>query len=124
MKDRRCSRNGCNARAVATLTFAYADSTAVVGPLATVAEPGCYDLCSAHAQSMSAPRGWEVIRLTDASADPPAPDEDDLLALADAVREIGFGQAPTTAGRPDERNVVELAHRGHLRVIADRERGR
>lgn len=124
MTVRRCSRNGCNERAVATLTFAYADSTAVVGPLATVAEPGCYDLCSAHAQSMSAPRGWEVIRLTDASAEPPAPDEDDLLALADAVREIGFGQAPGSNSGPDERNVVELAHRGHLRVIADRERGR
>ena len=36
---RRCSRAGCINPAVATLTYAYADSTAVVGPLATYAEP-------------------------------------------------------------------------------------
>lgn len=95
----------------------------MVGPLATAAEPGSYDLCSAHAQSTSAPRGWEIIRLTDASAQPPAPDEDYLLALADAVREIGFGQAPVRSDSPDESTVVELAHRGHLRVITDRGRG-
>src|SRR5665647_2107862 len=44
--------------AVATLTFVYADSTAVLGPLALRAEPGCYDLCRAHAQGMSAPRSF------------------------------------------------------------------
>ncbi|MGD9530693.1 MAG: DUF3499 family protein, partial [Pseudonocardia sp.] len=32
---RRCSRSGCTELAVATLTYVYADSTAVVGPLAT-----------------------------------------------------------------------------------------
>lgn len=120
VKDRRCSRSGCNERAVATLTFVYADSTAVIGPLAAQAEPGSYDLCSAHAHSMSVPRGWEVIRLTDAEDEAPEPDEDDLLALANAVREIGFGQGPDLPSQPDEANVVELAHRGHLRVIADR----
>ncbi|HRD14710.1 MAG TPA: DUF3499 family protein, partial [Mycobacterium sp.] len=31
---RRCCRPGCPHYAVATLTFVYSDSTAVVGPLA------------------------------------------------------------------------------------------
>jgi hypothetical protein len=42
---RRCSRTACGRQAVATLTYVYADSTAVVGPLATYAEPHSYDLC-------------------------------------------------------------------------------
>src|SRR5688500_8468015 len=42
---RRCCRPGCPHYAVATLTFVYSDSTAVVGPLATVSEPHAWDLC-------------------------------------------------------------------------------
>ena len=60
---RRCSRSACGKTAVATLTYVYADSTAVLGPLATYAEPHCYDLCAAHSQRLTAPRGWEVLRL-------------------------------------------------------------
>ncbi|MDX6243103.1 MAG: hypothetical protein QOE76_826, partial [Frankiales bacterium] len=48
---------------MATLTYVYADSTAVVGPLAAYAEPHCYDLCFEHAHRLTAPRGWEVVRL-------------------------------------------------------------
>ena len=64
----------------------YADQTAVLGPLATYAEPHAYDLCEAHSERLSAPRGWEVMRL---AQDPRSlePTSDDLLALADAVRE-------------------------------------
>jgi hypothetical protein len=49
--------------AVATLTYIYAESTAVLGPLATSAEPHCYDLCQAHTDSLTVPVGWEVVRL-------------------------------------------------------------
>ena len=49
--------------AVATLTYVYADSTAVLGPLADVAVPGAFDLCAEHASRTSVPMGWEVIRL-------------------------------------------------------------
>ena len=71
---------------MATLTYVYSDQTAVLGPLATYAEPHAYDLCEAHSERLSAPRGWEVMRL---APDPDAfgPSTDDLLALADAVRE-------------------------------------
>jgi hypothetical protein len=107
---RRCTRAGCTEPAVATLTYVYADSTAVLGPLATYAEPHCYDLCAAHSERLTAPRGWDVVRL---AVDPHAygPTADDLEALADAVRE---------AARPAEtpaRPMVEVGRRGHLRVL-------
>jgi hypothetical protein len=84
---------------VATLTYVYADQTAVLGPLATLAEPHTYDLCAEHSQRMSAPRGWNVLRL---APDPATiePSHDDLLALADAVREAGRPLDPPPDGPP------------------------
>lgn len=52
----------CQAEAVSTLTYDYADSLAVVGPLSFVAEPHSYDLCDRHALSLSVPNGWLVMR--------------------------------------------------------------
>ncbi|MCU1604459.1 MAG: uncharacterized protein JWP46_924, partial [Modestobacter sp.] len=49
-QSRRCSRSGCAQPAAATLTYVYAESTAVVGPLATYSEPHSYDLCEFHAE--------------------------------------------------------------------------
>ena len=118
---RRCSRSACGKTAVATLTYVYADSTAVLGPLATYAEPHCYDLCAAHSQRLTAPRGWEVLRLAP-DPDTLGPTTDDLEALADAVREAArpsdHGGAGTDAGvLPD--GMVEVGRRGHLRVLRD-----
>jgi hypothetical protein len=109
VKGRRCSRQACTRPATATLTYVYADSTAVLGPLATYAEPHCYDLCSEHAERLTAPRGWEVLRLATDQMDL-GPSPDDLSALADAVREAGR-PAPV----PDE--MIEVGRRGHLRVL-------
>lgn len=121
MTTRRCSRAGCSSSAVSTLTYVYDDSTAVLGPLALRAEPHGYDLCFAHAHSLSAPRGWEVIRL--AIEEDPAPSGDDLLALADAIREVGFGYEDsvdhTSRAVQRKSGVVELGRRGHLTVLAD-----
>lgn len=122
---------------MATLTYVYVDSTAVLGPLAARDEPHGYDLCQTHAQRLSAPRGWEVIRL--ALTAKPESSTDDLLALADAVREVGFSfDQPPPGGRPDDPagarpaarsapgraaderpGIVELRRRGHLTVLAD-----
>jgi Protein of unknown function (DUF3499) len=110
-RSRRCSRSSCSKPAVATLTYVYADSTAVLGPLATYAEPHGYDLCDQHAGRLTAPRGWQVIRLAD-NFEPPPPTPDDLEALADAVREAGrprvpqpvsAGQAVGDAAMPSDR---------------------
>lgn len=107
---------------MATLTYVYLDSTAVLGPLATRADPHGYDLCSRHAEALSAPRGWEVIRL--AIPDEPEHSTDDLVALAEAVREVGLSYDDPAAsgeeqGRERPSSVVELGRRGHLTVLAD-----
>lgn len=115
---RRCSRTACGRPAVATLTYVYADSTAVLGPLATYAEPHCYDLCAEHSERLTAPRGWEVVRLLDGSA-PARPSGDDLEALANAVREAARPQerAAGTGGGARTADPMEVARRGHLRVL-------
>ena len=119
---RRCSRTPCGRPAVATLTYVYADQTAVLGPLSTYAEPHAYDLCELHSERLSAPRGWDVMRLV---TDRPSagPSEDDLLALADAVREAGRPQ-PEPRVDPVDETGRESTRRGHLRVLTtDREPG-
>ena len=118
---RRCSRTACGRPAVATLTYVYADSTAVLGPLATYAEPHCYDLCAPHSDRLTAPRGWEVVRL---APDPDAlgPSSDDLEALADAVREAARPvQTPPGSPLPSPADTRDVGRRGHLRVLPDLE---
>ena len=98
---------------MATLTYVYSDSTAVLGPLAQLAEPHSYDLCSEHAGRLTAPRGWEVVRLTPEFI-PTGPTPDDLIALAHAVREAG---RPRQVPVPEAPHATEVARRGHLRVL-------
>lgn len=114
MINRRCSRATCAQAAVATLTFVYADSTAVVGPLALRAEPGSYDLCRDHSARMSVPRGWEVIRLP-GDLNSPQASADDLMALAEAVRKVGL----LGEGGPEPLEPAVTRRKGHLAVIAD-----
>ena len=112
---RKCSRTGCGSPAVATLTYAYAESTAVVGPLATYSEPHSYDLCEEHALRLTVPRGWEVVR-HDGEFAAPEPTVDDLTALAEAVREAGRPDRPI---EPPEPAPNTTGRRGHLRVLPD-----
>lgn len=96
-----------------TLTYVYRDSTAVLGPLAAYVEPHCYDLCAEHADRLTAPMGWELVRLP-AGPDDGEPSSDDLEALADAVREA----AKPAGGRHEPVGQgVEVGRRGHLRVL-------
>lgn len=98
---------------MATLTYDYAESTAVLGPLAVAAEPHAYDLCVMHADRLTVPRGWEVVRLV-TEYPTPQPSPDDLTALAEAVREA----ARPRHKAPDEPlQVGEVGRRGHLRVL-------
>jgi hypothetical protein len=62
MTGRGCSKVACEREAVATLTWVYADSMAVLGPLSVRHEPHSYDLCERHAERLSVPQGWSVIR--------------------------------------------------------------
>lgn len=100
---------------MATLTYVYSDSTAVVGPLARSAEPHSYDLCEFHALRLTAPRGWEVVRYE--GEFPSEPSADDLTALAEAVREAGRAEPPGEAVGLGA--VAGTGRRGHLRVLPD-----
>lgn len=97
---RRCCRPGCGRPAVATLIYAYAESTAVIGPLAVEKDPHAWDLCEKHSAHITAPVGWDMVRVerVDIEEEPEAetPDEhfddleeSELTALAEAVREAG-----------------------------------
>ena len=97
--------------AVATLTYVYADSTAVVGPLAISAEPHSYDLCPVHAARLTAPLGWELLRLDVDEEEALQPTGDDLEALANAVREAARPHVPEPSGPGG------VGRRGHLRVL-------
>lgn len=83
----------------------------MVGPLASYAEPHAYDLCDLHSERLSAPRGWEVLRL--AADRDPGPTSDDLLALADAVREAA--QPRPDQPRPDQPRTAQPEGRGPAR---------
>ncbi|MCD0446772.1 DUF3499 domain-containing protein [Glycomyces sp. A-F 0318] len=123
---------------MATLTYIYSDSTAVVGPLSTAREPHSYDLCDAHARRLTVPHGWELVRHQGDYA-VPMPTDDDLVALANAVREAAVGErhepetepadaatlasrrlAETeTAQRPGHRPAgPQFGARRHLRVVS------
>ena len=99
-----------------TLTYIYADSTAVLGPLATFSEPHSYDLCDKHSARLTVPNGWKVIRQS-VDVEGSGPSDDDLMAIADAVREVAQtpvnpeGEVSTT---PSQSSV---GRRGHLRAV-------
>jgi hypothetical protein len=108
---------------VATLTYVYADSTAVLGPLATYPEPHCYDLCFEHSERLTAPRGWQVVRLSPPETGRRTPSSDDLEALALAVREAA--RAPLTSADAEPGRPTAGPHgdtpprRGHLRAVTE-----
>lgn len=112
---RGCSRGGCRRKAVMTLTYVYADSVAVVGPLATFAEPHAYDLCETHGDRLTVPNGWNVIR-QERTGSEPGPTDEDLMAIADAVREVAL-PPKTSEIANSQGGIQELGRRGHLRAV-------
>ncbi len=132
-ENRRCCRPGCPNRAVATLTYVYADSTAVIGPLPAVREPHAWDLCAAHALRITAPRGWDLVRHPDIDT---SAEDADLTALLDAVAGAPVGGRRAGAALVDadrlrrlgvsdpgpvlaEAPVDPSGGRPHLRVVPD-----
>jgi len=99
-----------------TLTYVYAESVAVVGPLATFAEPHAYDLCEFHGNRLTVPNGWNVIR-QESDSSQSGPTEDDLMAIADAVREVAKNSTGMENGKSQTAHNSELGRRGHLRAV-------
>ncbi len=113
---RGCSRVGCRSIATMTLTYIYAESAAVVGPLATFSEPHAYDLCVMHGDRLRVPHGWSVIK-QEISGDAHGPSEDDLMAIADAVREVALATPDTQEIVKSDGAQARIGRRGHLRAV-------
>lgn len=112
---RPCSRVSCRSAATMTLTYIYAESRAVLGPIAMFSEPHAYDLCERHGARLTVPNGWTVERELHES-EGQGPSEDDLMAIADAVREVArTHQGQSTADSPAQ--VSQVGRRGHLRAV-------
>ncbi|WP_188700685.1 DUF3499 family protein [Microbacterium nanhaiense] len=62
MTERICSKVSCNREAVATLTFDYDGRMVALGPLGAGDDPHAHDLCAQHAERLSVPSGWTVLR--------------------------------------------------------------
>lgn len=99
----------------------------MVGPLATVDGPHSWDLCEVHGYSTTAPKGWEMVRY-EGGFTSSSPDDDDLTALAEAVREAGSRDRPAPVqrgvradARPESapQPATRTGRRGHLRVLPD-----
>ena len=118
---RSCSRVSCRSLASMTLTYIYADSTAVLGPLATYSEPHSYDLCEAHGKRLTVPNGWTVIKEESSQAGV-GPSEDDLMAIADAVREVASTPIAenTSTAATLAASTEHIGRRGHLRAVPNK----
>lgn len=112
---RHCSRSGCHRKATMTLTYVYAESIAVLGPLATYSEPHAYDLCEIHGAKLTVPNGWQVIR-REINAGDSGPSDEDLMAIAEAVREVGNREMPQNT-QSQHLNNSSIGRRGHLRSV-------
>ena len=96
-----------------TLTYIYSDSMAVIGPLATYSEPHAYDLCAFHGERLTVPHGWNVMK-QEISTTEVGPSHDDLMAIADAVREAASNSVDTEPVREPSN---PIGRRGHLRAV-------
>lgn len=86
----------------------------MLGPLSTYSEPHSFDFCDAHSERLTVPRGWTVIRHEDGLVRE-EPRAEDLMAIADAVREVATQELTPRKKQP------EVGRRGHLRVLPNQE---
>ena len=89
---------------------------AVVGPLATFSEPHAYDLCAVHGARLKVPHGWNVIK-QELDGQTQGPTEDDLMAIADAVREVALKEMPEETPVESSTAQQQIGRRGHLRAV-------
>jgi hypothetical protein len=66
-----------------------------------------------HSEKLTLPNGWKAITV-EPESDLAGPSEDDLMAIANAVREVGNQQNSPAPSQPTQ---PEIGRRGHLRAI-------
>lgn len=82
----------------------------MLGPLSTYAEPHAFDFCESHSERLTVPRGWTVIRHAE-NGGKVEPSPEDLMAIADAVRDAAKLEPTHRHTQPD------VGRRGHLRAL-------
>ncbi|MFT4147593.1 MAG: DUF3499 domain-containing protein [Micrococcaceae bacterium] len=121
---RTCSKPACTRQAIATLTFVYADSTAVLGQLSVYAEPHTYDLCKEHTNTLNVPKGWQVLKLDIPELN--KTEESDMFALVDALKSEDprakiIHNEDKELLKHDVPQLKKATQKSHLRLITDRE---
>lgn len=135
--SRQCSRPGCTKPAVATLEYNYAQQIAILEPLQILPDPHRWDLCEEHTQRTTVPQGW-TLHAADMSTGPfhgeEDTDEEDLMALVEAVQQAAHHVEETSAApaprvirreeipqpsghHPARQNLPATAPRRHLRAV-------
>jgi hypothetical protein len=66
---RVCARPGCGDNATATFVYDYEARTTWLNALAGERHPMAYDLCAAHADVLTVPRGWRLVDRRGAATD-------------------------------------------------------
>jgi hypothetical protein len=110
---RICTKSGCNERAIATLSYNYGEQVASITPLISAQEPHTYDLCLSHSEKLTVPQGWQI-ELAQLQREP-EPSQEDLRAIADAVRNVAAQSIKEPA--PESKDKSDLRRRGHLRAL-------
>jgi hypothetical protein len=59
--NRACARPACGHTATATFVYDYHARTTWLDPLSGERHPMSYDLCPAHADTLTVPRGWRLV---------------------------------------------------------------
>jgi hypothetical protein len=67
-----------------------------------------------HSLTLTLPNGWSVVK-EESEGENIGPSDDDLMAIADAVREVAaaYTQEPVATEVPSQ----EIGRRGHLRAL-------
>ncbi len=81
-----------------------------------IAEPHAYDLCASHGERLKVPHGWNVIK-QELTGNEPGPSDDDLMAIADAVREVAKRTEETPTESSEDNSHASIGRRGHLRAV-------
>jgi hypothetical protein len=84
--------------------------------LATYSEPHAYDLCVLHGTRLKVPNGWSVIK-AEITNEVVGPSDDDLMVIADAVREVATQSVEKTASTNVAPSGQQIGRRGHLRSV-------
>jgi hypothetical protein len=73
-------------------------------------------LCVVHGTRLKVPHGWSVIK-QELDGVSQGPSDDDLMAIADAVREVASQEVDSITPIASTSAQQQIGRRGHLRAV-------